>query len=85
MVEQFGRTALHMAARNDSPQIAQLLLATKATVDVTTKVRAACRWIHADSDSAAVVGQYGRNLKASLIVLCKSAEISNAPTLLCNK
>ena len=43
-VEQNGYTALYWAAHNNYLEMAQLLLATKAAVDVQDKVRAACRW-----------------------------------------
>ena len=51
-VEQAGNTALHWAARyhsNNSLEMAQLLLATKAAIDVQNKVMdmAACKWPHA--------------------------------------
>ena len=46
-VGQGGHTALHNAARNDSLEMARLLLAAKATVDVQNKVRSACKWLRA--------------------------------------
>ena len=52
---QDGFTALHSAARNNSLEMAQVLLTSKAAVDVKSIVRAA--WLHtvfSDSESAAV-------------------------------
>ena len=48
-VGQGGYTlaALHFAARNDSLEMARLLLASKAAVNVQTNVRAPCKWLHA--------------------------------------
>ena len=42
-----GDTILDCVVRNNRLEIAQLLLATKAAIDVRDKVRAACKWRHA--------------------------------------
>ena len=57
-VEQNGYTALHYAATYNSLKVAQLLLATKAAIDVQNNVRLPADGLMLCYDSA-VVGQYG--------------------------
>jgi hypothetical protein len=45
-VEQAGFTALHLASEKNYLERVQLLLTTKAAIDVKNKVRAAYRWRH---------------------------------------
>ena len=44
IVAQYGDTALHKAAYNNSPELAEVLLAANANVDIVNKVRAGCSW-----------------------------------------
>ena len=48
LVGQFGNTALHMAAWNNSVEVAKVLVAANANVDIKDKVRASCSWLGAD-------------------------------------
>ena len=47
MVVQSGQTALHDAAENNSLEVAKVLVAANANVDVKDKVRACCSWLGA--------------------------------------
>jgi ankyrin repeat protein len=42
LVAQFGNTALHRAARNNSLEVAEVLVAANANVDIKDNVRAGC-------------------------------------------
>ena len=41
-VGQYGHTSLHLAANENSLEVAELLLGAGASVDIESKVRAAC-------------------------------------------
>ena len=49
-VRQFGagKTALHVAAVNNSPEVARVLLAANANVDMENEVRAGCNRLGAE-------------------------------------
>ena len=47
LVVQYGRTALHQAAINNSPEVAEVLVAANANVDINSKVSAGCSWLGA--------------------------------------
>ena len=48
LVGQSGYTALHRAARNDSLEVAEVLVAANANVDIKNWVRAGCSWLGAE-------------------------------------
>ena len=48
MVGQDGYTALHWAAVQNSLEVAEVLVAANANVDITNNVRACCSWLGAD-------------------------------------
>ena len=48
LVVQAGATALHYAAHNNSLEVAKVLVAANANVDVKSDVRAGCSWLGAD-------------------------------------
>ena len=48
LVGQRGETALHKAADKNSPEVAEVLLAANANVDIVNNVRAGCSWLGAD-------------------------------------
>lgn len=47
LVGQDGSSALHWAASNNSPEVAQMLVAAKANMDIKNNVRAGCSWLGA--------------------------------------
>ena len=47
LVGQYEETALHRAADNNSLEVAEVLVAANANVDVKDKVRACCSWLGA--------------------------------------
>ena len=47
LVAQAGETALHMAAGNNSFEVAEVVLAANANVDIRNNVRACCSWLGA--------------------------------------
>ena len=48
LVAQNGDTALHRAAYNNSLEVAEVLVAANANVDIVNKVRSCCSWRGAD-------------------------------------
>ena len=48
LVGQSGSTALYFTAYNNSLEVAKVLVAANANVDVKTDVRAGCSWLGAD-------------------------------------
>ena len=48
LVGQNGNTALHRAAWNNSLEVAEVLVAANANVDIKNKVRAGCSWLGAE-------------------------------------
>ena len=48
LVVQAGWTALHMAAYDNFLEVAEVLVAANANVDIKNKVRAGCSWLGAD-------------------------------------
>ena len=44
---QNGDTALHRAADNNSLEVAEVLVAANANVDINSKVSAGCSWLGA--------------------------------------
>ena len=46
-VRQWGETALYKAAYNNLTDLAEVLLAANAAVDIMNKVRACCSWLGA--------------------------------------
>ena len=47
-VAQYGYTALHKAACNNSLEVAEVLVAANANVDIKDRVRAGCSWLGAE-------------------------------------
>ena len=47
LVAQNGRTALHVAAQNNSLEVAEVLVAANANADIKDDVRAGCSWLGA--------------------------------------
>ena len=45
LVGQNGSTALHLAAWNNSLEVAEVLVAANANEDIKNKVRAGCSWL----------------------------------------
>ena len=48
LVVQAEWTALHRAACNNSLEVAEVLVAANANVDIVNNVRAGCSWLGAD-------------------------------------
>ena len=48
LVGQSGETALYKAARHNSVNVAEVLMAANVNVDIRDKVRAGCNWSGAD-------------------------------------
>jgi ankyrin repeat protein len=47
LVGQYGNTALHWAALKNSLEVAEVLVAANANVDIKNMVRAGCSWLRA--------------------------------------
>ena len=45
LVGQYGETALYKAARHNSFQVAEVLVAANANADIKDRVRASCSWL----------------------------------------
>ena len=48
LVGQYGKTALYKAARHNSFQVAEVLVAANANADIKDRVRAGCSWLCAE-------------------------------------
>jgi len=48
LVVQSGWTALHMAAKRNFLEVAEVLVAANANVDIKDNVRVGCSWLGAD-------------------------------------
>ena len=48
LVGQYGKTALYMAARSNSFQVAEVLVAANANADIKDNVSASCSWLRGD-------------------------------------